>query len=286
MTSSVAVLGAGTMGTAMVESLLRAELRVTVWNRTSEKAQRLLDIGAYPATSVPDAVRSADCIITMLFDGDAVLQVAAEILAGAKPGTVWLQCGTIGLDAIEQLAVQVGDRLQLVDAPVLGTKQPAENGALVVLTSGPRTAVESVAEVLEAIGSRTQHVDEELGHATALKLACNAWLVSLTASAAQSLALTDALGVDPRQFLRAIQGGSQDAPYLQRKGAQMIAADYAPAFSLAAASKDVALVQRACAATGIPSDLVDAVQSLCARSLTIGHGLDDIAAIRTAFDRN
>jgi 3-hydroxyisobutyrate dehydrogenase len=166
---------------------------------------------------------------------------------------------------------------------VLGTKEPAENGALVVLTSGPPAAVESVTAVLAAIGSRTQHVDDQVGHASALKLACNAWLASLTAAAAQSLALADALGVNPHQFLDAIKGGSQDAPYLQRKGAQMIAADYAPAFSLDAASKDLLLVENACTATGLPANLVQAVQELCARSRALGHGREDIAAISTAF---
>ena len=284
MTSSVAVLGAGTMGAGMVKSLAREGIPVTVWNRTADKAQALEDVGAQSATSVADAVRNADCIITMLYDADAVLQVTDEILAAAKPETVWLQCATVGLKGIAQLAEQVGNRMPLVDAPVLGTKQPAENGALVVLTSGPRAAVESVTAVLEAIGSRTQYVDEELGHATALKLTCNAWLASLTAAAAQSVALAEAMGIAPQQFLEAIKGGSQDAPYLQGKGAQMIAADYAPAFSLDAASKDVALVQSACAATGVPADLIDAVQALCARSLALGHGRDDIAAIKTAFD--
>jgi 3-hydroxyisobutyrate dehydrogenase len=166
---------------------------------------------------------------------------------------------------------------------VLGTKQPAESGTLVVLASGPRPAIDAVSAVLAAIGSRTHYVDDKLGHATGLKLACNAWLVSLTAAAAQSLALAEALGIDPRQFLEAIRGGSQDAPYLQRKGAQMITADYSPAFSLNAADKDVALLQNACAAAGVPSDLADALRVLSARSVALGHGHDDIAAIRTAF---
>jgi len=283
MTQSVAVLGAGTMGAGMVKSLVREGIPVTVWNRTAAKARALGDLGARPAPSITEAVTSADCIITMLFDAEAVLQVSEEILSAARPGTVWLQCATVGVEGMAELADQVGSRLQLVDAPVLGTKQPAESGALVVLTSGPRKAVESVTAVLAAIGSRTQHVDDKVGHASAVKLACNAWLASLTAAAAQSLAITEALGVDPHQFLQAISGGSQDAPYLQRKGAQMIAADYAPAFALDAAGKDISLVQDACTATGVPADLVDALQELCTRSRALGHGQDDIAAIRTAF---
>jgi 3-hydroxyisobutyrate dehydrogenase len=271
------------MGAGIVKSLAREGIPVTVWNRTAGKAQALREFGAQPAASVADAVRNADCIITMLYDADAVLDVGEEVLAAAEEGTVWLQCATVGLDGIARLADRVGDRLQLVDAPVLGTKQPAESGALVVLVSGPRPAIDAVGAVLAAIGSHTQYVDDQLGHATALKLACNAWLVSLTAAAAQSLALTQALGIDPRQFLEAIRGGSQDAPYLQRKGAQMITADYSPAFSLNAADKDVALLQNACAAAGVPSDLADALRVLSARSVALGHGHDDIAAIRTAF---
>jgi 3-hydroxyisobutyrate dehydrogenase len=228
-------------------------------------------------------VRDADCIITMLYDADAVLQVTDEILSAARPSTIWLQCATVGLQGIARLANRVGDQLRLVDAPVLGTKQPAENGTLILLASGPHDAIASVAAVTNAIASRTQYVGGELGDATALKLTCNAWLTSLTAAAAQSLALAEALGIDPQQFLTAIRGGSQDAPYLQRKGAQMIAGDYAPAFSLEAAHKDVALVRSACQATGVCSNLVDALQALYARGVGLGHGREDIAAILTAF---
>lgn len=284
--TSTAVLGAGTMGAAMTRSLARSDLPVSVWNRTPARSEALAGDGVGAAASVADAVRGADVIITMLFDADAVLEVADEVLANASPDAVWLQCATIGGDGIRTLVDRVDGRLALVDAPVLGTKQPAENGKLVVLASGPRAAVDRAEPVLAAIGSRTQYLGEEPGHATALKLACNAWLASLTAAAAQSLALTEALGVEPQQFLEAIRGGTQDAPYLQRKGAQMIAGDYPPAFSLAAAAKDVELVQSACEAAGVPSGLVEAIGDSISRSIELGHGNDDIAAIRAGFDRS
>jgi len=279
----VAVLGTGTMGAGMSRSLLRSGAEVTVWNRTPGKADDVVSAGATRADTVAEAVRDVECVVTMLYDADAVLAVCDDIVANAAPGTVWMQCATIGLDGMGQLTERVGDRMILLDAPVLGTKQPAENGALVVLASGPETAVEAARPVLDAIGKRTIHVDHELGHATALKLACNAWLATLTAGAAQSLALTQALGVDPRLFLDAVKDGTQDAPYLQRKGAQMLTGDFEPAFTLDAATKDAQLVQAACRATNVPTDLADGLSSLFTRGTSLGYGQDDVAAVITAF---
>lgn len=279
----VAVLGTGTMGAGMSRSLLRSGAVVTVWNRTPAKADDLVSAGATRADTVAQAVRDVDCVVTMLYDAEAVLAVCDDVVANAGPGTVWMQCATIGLDGMAQLGERVGDRLVLLDAPVLGTKQPAEKGALVVLVSGPETAVDAAGTVLGAIGKRTIYVDDELGHATALKLACNAWLATLTAGAAQSLALARALGVDPRLFLDAIKGGTQDAPYLQRKGTQMLAGDFDPSFTLDAAAKDAELVLAACRATNVATDLADGLSSLFTRGTDLGHGQEDIAAVIAAF---
>lgn len=281
---TVAVLGTGTMGAGMAQSLLREGFRVKAWNRTTAKLKPLVAAGAEAAGSVAEAAQDAEHVITMLFDAAAVREVTGEITANLRPGAVWLQCSTVGQQAMVDLTRQVGDSVRLVDAPVLGTKQPAEQGKLVVLASGPGDAIEAAAPIINAIGSRLVVVGETVGQASALKLVCNSWLATLTAGAAQSLALAESLALDPTLFLEAIKGGSQDTPYLQRKGAQMIARDYSTGFSVAAALKDVRLAQEASAAAGVPTELMEALVALLQRASETGEGSDDIAAVRRAFD--
>ena len=135
---SVTVLGTGTMGAGMARSLHAAGLPVRVWNRTPERARPLADDGITVETDLAEAVRGAHVVITMLFDADSVAQTVEAAGDALAPGTVWLQTSTVGVAGCDRLVELASDRgLVLVDAPVLGTKGPAEQGALVVLASGP-----------------------------------------------------------------------------------------------------------------------------------------------------
>ncbi|HEX5568224.1 MAG TPA: NAD(P)-binding domain-containing protein, partial [Streptomyces sp.] len=135
---SVAVLGTGIMGAAMARSLLRAGLRVSAWNRTPERARPLVGDGARVTGTAAEAVDGADVVLTMVHDGPAVLDALRAAAPGPRPGTIWLQCTTVGLDSLPLLAGLARERgLVLVDAPVLGTRAPAEEGKLTVLAAGP-----------------------------------------------------------------------------------------------------------------------------------------------------
>jgi 3-hydroxyisobutyrate dehydrogenase len=132
---TVAVLGTGIMGAPMARNLLAAGFPVRVWNRTAEKAAPLAAAGAVVGASPEDAADGAQIVLTMLTDADAVLETAAPALAGAE---VWIQASTVGIDGNERCAVLAAEHgVALVDAPVLGTRQPAEEGKLTVLASGP-----------------------------------------------------------------------------------------------------------------------------------------------------
>ncbi|MDT7652225.1 MAG: 3-hydroxyisobutyrate dehydrogenase, partial [Pseudonocardiales bacterium] len=137
-TKAVTVLGTGIMGAGMARSLARAGLTVTVWNRDAGKARRLADVGATVAEDPASAVAGADVILTMLFDVESVEKVMGQALPAAAEGAVWVQSSTVGLDGALRLA-ELADRagIDYVDAPVLGTRQPAENGTLLVLAGGP-----------------------------------------------------------------------------------------------------------------------------------------------------
>jgi 3-hydroxyisobutyrate dehydrogenase len=147
----------------------------------------------------------------------------------------------------------------------------------VVLASGPQTARETVAPVLEAIGSRTVWVGEA-GQGTRLKLVANSWVLTVVEGIAECLSLARSLGVDPRQFLDVVKGGAMDAPYVQLKGATMLAGDFTPSFALGGAAKDASLILDAARATGADVEFIEVVQQHFARALEAGHGDKDLSA--------
>jgi 3-hydroxyisobutyrate dehydrogenase len=256
MTNSVvAVLGTGTMGAGMVRSLRRADIPVRMWNRNPAKAQALTDTGAEAFGSPSEAAQGADVVLTMVFDADAAIGVIRD--AAPPEGTLWLQCTTVGVEGADRTAEAARELgLVLVDSPVLGTKQPAEQGALTVLASGPEEARDRLAPVFDAIGSKTLWLGPA-GAGSRLKMACNAWLFMVTAGTAQSIALARGLGLDPADFLAAIEGGPLDTPYAHVKGANMIKGEYPVSFGLSGAAKDAGLIRAALSAAGL-SDRLDA----------------------------
>lgn len=276
-----AVIGTGIMGAGMARSLADAGHDVVVWNRSADKAAALAGDRITVAESVSAAVAECDAVVTMLFDTDAVLAVAGEITGALRPEAVWVQASTVGPDGARRIAQVAGPRF--LDAPVLGTRKPAEDGALVVLVSGPSDIVQAAAPVFEAIGSRTVVTGPEIGQASALKLACNAWIGLLTVGTAQSLALAETLGVDSALFLEAIKGGPVDSGYAQAKGAAMLVRDYTTSFAVDGVRKDVQLMIDAANGAGFPVQVLSAVLEQFARASEDGHGAEDMASVRTVF---
>jgi 3-hydroxyisobutyrate dehydrogenase len=243
---------------------------VVVWNRTREKAESL---GADVADSPAEAVDGADAVVTMLSDGDAV--AAAMDGVTLQDGQVWWQASTVGLEATERLAGRAGDAA-FVDAPVLGTRKPAEDGKLTVLASGPPEARERLAPLFDAVAAKTIDVGDEAGASSRLKLVLNSWIVSLVESLAETIALSEGLGVDPQRFFEAIEGGTLDSAYAQMKGKLMLARDYdEPSFKLALAAKDARL---ALEASDRELPLLEAVRAQMERAVEAGHGEGDMAA--------
>jgi 3-hydroxyisobutyrate dehydrogenase len=253
----VTVLGTGTMGAGMVRSLRRAGLPVRVWNRDGAKARALADVGAEAFDSPAEAAAGAGVVITMLLDADAVTDAMRQ--AAPAPGTAWLQTATVGLDGVERtiaLARELG--VELVDCPVMGTRKPAEEGALVLLASGSESARDQLAPVFEALGRKTLWLGEA-GAGSRLKLACNAWVLMLTAGVAQSIALTRALGLDPQEFFEVINGGPLDSAYARHKGALIMSGEYPVSFALSGAVKDGRLIRSALRSADVPDRLMAAV---------------------------
>jgi 3-hydroxyisobutyrate dehydrogenase len=283
----VAVLGTGIMGSAMARSLAREGHDVGVWNRHPEKARAAAGPAITAYDEIEGALDGADVVLTVLFDAASVLAVTPEVTRHLGPEAVWAQVTTVGPAGIEQIAAAAEPvRERLLDAPVLGTRQPAEDGKLTVLVSGPAPARGTAQPVFEAVGARTITVGDDLGRASGLKLVCNSWIAGVNAAAAQALAFADALGLDPGLFLEAIQGGAADSAYAQAKGVLMQSREWDdPSFALDSVVKDVGLMVEAAGETGLPDDLLATLLALYDRASARGVGGADMAAVRVAFDR-
>jgi 3-hydroxyisobutyrate dehydrogenase len=288
--STIAVLGTGRMGAPMARNLLQAGFGVSVWNRSPGRAQPLVDAGARLAASPADAARTADVVLTMLADGEAVAGAMTGpqgALPALRPGSVWVQMATVGVDWTERLGALARDHgFEFVDAPVSGSDGPARAAQLLVLASGSDTVRDRVRPFFDAIGRRTLWVGPA-GNGTRLKVVLNNWLASITEATAETLALTGALGLAPETFLDAVAGGPLDAPYAATKGRAMLAREFSPGFALHLALKDARLALDAGHDGGVDLPLTDALVRRWELAMP-EHADDDLASVidqATAPDR-
>jgi 3-hydroxyisobutyrate dehydrogenase len=278
----VAVLGLGTMGAGMARSLLRAGLPVDVWNRTPERAAALAEAGAVAHTDPASAVAHAGVVITMLSDAAAVRSVAldAGMLAAMAPGAVWAQMATIGVAATDELAGVVATQrpdVPFVDAPVSGTRGPAESGELLILASGPEAAKPLLEPAFGAIGQATRWLGEA-GAGSRLKLVTNTWLMFLIEGAAEVMALADTVGVDRSEVLSLLGTGRMAVPVAAGKARKMDSGDDSPDFALEWAVKDMSLALDA--APGRSLDVLAALRDRWQRLVDRGLGGLDTSAAR------
>jgi 3-hydroxyisobutyrate dehydrogenase len=281
--TKVAILGTGIMGAAMARNLLAEGMEVSAWNRSPEKAEPLTEDGAEVADSPADAARGADFLLTMLADADVVEEaVAGDVLPALAEGGVWLQMSTVGEDGTKRLAETANEHgVDFVDAPVLGTRQPAEQGQLVVLASGPEEVRERSQQIFDAVGSKTVWLGEA-GAGSRLKLVVNNWIVGLLGVLAETVALANSTGVDPARFLETIEGGPLGLPYAQLKGNMMIEDAFPTSFSARLARKDTGLVLDTAEANDLEMPIARAVAARFDEAIQAGHGEQDMAAIYRA----
>jgi 3-hydroxyisobutyrate dehydrogenase len=280
--TTVAVLGTGNMGAGIARNLLAAGMEVRAWNRTREKAEPLADDGANVVDTPAEAAKDADFAITMLPDANTVEEVVdAEDspLSVLSEEGVWIQMSTVGEEGSNRLAeIAAKYSVTYVDAPVLGTKEPAEQGQLVVLASGDEEALQQCQPIFEVIGSKTLWL-APAGAGSRLKLVTNNWLNGLLALLAETISLARALGVDPARFLEAIEGGPLGAPYAQMKGQMMIDEEFPTSFSVDLAQKDSDLVLEAAEAHDLDLLIAEAVNARFKEASGAGYGGKDMAAV-------
>ncbi|MFJ6556027.1 NAD(P)-dependent oxidoreductase [Streptomyces luteogriseus] len=286
---TVSVLGTGIMGAAMARNLARAGHTVHAWNRTRAKAEPLAADGVRIADTPAQAVQDADVVLTILYDGPAALDTMREAVPALRPGTVWVQSTTAGIEGVAELAAFAREHgLVFYDAPVLGTRQPAEAGKLTVLAAGPTEGREKVTPVFDAVGARTVWGGEDGGRggATRLKLVANSWVLAVTAAAGEALALSEALGVDPRGFFDLVAGGPLDMGYLRAKSELVLENRLTPPqFAVSTAAKDARLIVQAGVDHGVRLDVAEAAAARMERAAAQGHADEDmVAAYFASFD--
>ncbi len=281
----VAVVGTGIMGSAMARNLAGAGLRTTVWDRSPSATAALSGAGALVADSPQEAIRGAQLVITMLPTAAVVESVIfADGVAETFPrGGVWAQMGTIGVAATTEIADRLGQLrpdVMFVDAPVSGSKGPAEAGQLLILASGPRDAQLIAGPAFSAIGRKTVWLGGA-GQGSRMKLVVNAYMSILIEGVAEALELADQLGIDDAKLAEAIEGGPLDAPIADAKLHKMQRGDFAPEFPLEWALKDVDLAIEAAGGDTLP--VLAALSRQWRAAVDGGHGREDVSAARLAL---
>jgi len=284
--TNVAVLGTGIMGSVMARNLVAAGLPTTVWDRSEQATAALASAGAEVAATPQDAVAGAGVVITMLPTAGVVESVifGGGVAQAFASDAVWAQMGTIGAEATTAVAGRLGrvrPDVLLVDAPVSGSKGPAEAGQLLVLASGPPAARAAADPVFAAIGRKTVWLGE-VGQGSRMKLAVNAYMSILIEGVAEALELAKRMGVDPAALAEAIEGGPLDAPIADAKLHKMESGDYAPEFPLEWALKDVDLAIETAGGARLP--VLEALSRQWTAAVKAGYGREDVSAARVALD--
>src|SRR2546428_6387381 len=256
---TVALLGAGTMGSGMAQRMLDLGFPVNVWNRNPGPVTALTEHGATARETPTDAVAAAEIVVTMLANADAVADVMLRggTLDALRANATWAQMGTIGVEATERLAAEVARRrpdVRFVDAPVSGSREPARKGRLLILASGPDRSHDSVDVVFAALGQRTLWVGPA-GTGSRLKLVLNAWLAFEIEAAAEASALAERLGVPYAVLADAVIGGPLASAAALTQLAKMDRGDYSAHFSLEWAGKGLDLALAAAGAETKPGGM-------------------------------
>ncbi len=282
----VAVLGIGTMGHGMATSALRGGIPTMVWNRNQQATRDLADLGAEVAQTAADAARWAEIVITMVTDADAVISIIRDesVLAELAPGAILVQMSTIGVAGIERVANLVAAErpdVILLDAPVSGSKDPAENGQLTIFASGPEEARPRVTPLFDALGQRTIWAGN-VGTGTRLKLVANTWLAFAAEAVAASVALAHGLGLENARVVDALEGNPLISPWQEAKLHRIAKGEFSAQFALSLALKDVRLAEEA--AEGRLRTLA-CLADEWQRAFDLGFGHQDVTVVTRTLEQ-
>lgn len=288
MSTRVAVVGLGIMGSGMARNLLRAGHDVVVHNRTAARAEPLVAAGARAAASPAEAAADRDVVLVCVSDTpdvEAVLFGPGGVAEGARPGTLVVDASTISPQATQGFAARLAaDGVAYIDAPVSGGSEGAEKGTLSVMVGGADADVERARPVLEAIGRTITHVGP-VGSGQTCKLVNQVLVVGTMLAVSEALLLAQAGGLDLATTIAAVEGGAAGSWMLSNRGPQVVARDWRPGFTIDLQQKDLRLVLEAADSLGVPALTTAAVSQLYRTLQARGLGGEGNHALAKALER-
>jgi 3-hydroxyisobutyrate dehydrogenase-like beta-hydroxyacid dehydrogenase len=282
----IGFIGLGIMGSRMAANLQKHGCELVVYNRSQEKASDLLRNGAAWADSPAAVAGQVQILFTMLSTPDAVRQVAAGpsgFFDHLKPGSLWVDTSTVNPSFSREVAEEAHRRnLRFVDAPVAGSRGPAEKGQLLFMVGGSAEDVEEIRSLLGYMGQKVIHAGE-IGMGTSLKLVFNHLLAMSMISFAEGLILGESLGLSREMLLDALQGSVIVAPSALGKRSKIEAGDYSPDFPLQWMQKDLQLVSISAYENNTALPLANLAKELYMLAVQAGLAEADFSAIYKLF---
>jgi 3-hydroxyisobutyrate dehydrogenase len=279
---SVALLGLGTMGSGMAANLLKAGFPLTVFNRTRSKAEPIGALGARIANTPAEAAKGAAIVLSILADDAASREVwlgPDGALAAVQSGAVLIECSTVSPSWVSELAPHASTRgLELLDAPVTGSRLQAEGGQLNFLVGGAPNAVAYATPVLKAMSKSIVHLGP-VGSGAMMKLLNNFLSGVQVASLAEGMAWLERSGLDRDQALNVLKNGAPGSPLLSTISARMANSDYTVNFLLKLMSKDLLYAHNAARVLGVNLTTAATARSLFERASSEGYADRDMSAV-------
>jgi 3-hydroxyisobutyrate dehydrogenase/glyoxylate/succinic semialdehyde reductase len=278
----VTFIGLGIMGSRMATNLIKAGHEVLVWNRTTEKSEALKKSGAKVASSIADAVKEADVFITMLSSPEVVEKVALGkdgMVMHAKRNALWINTSTINPSFAEEMSSKAKEAgLRYLDAPVSGSKIPAEKGELIFLVGGDPADLEQAQPFLNAMGKSINYLGN-VGSGSKMKLVVNLVLAQSMLAFSEAVALGVASGLDQSKIVDVILGGPVASPFLQMKKGKFESKNFEPEFPLKWVHKDLHLILQTAYENNIAMPLTSIAKEVYGLAKQNGRGEEDLSAI-------
>jgi 3-hydroxyisobutyrate dehydrogenase len=275
--ASVAFLGTGLLGSAMVEGMLRRGDLVTVWNRTAAKARALEAFGARVAATPGDAVAGADRVHMALPDDDVVDQIVAAFAPRLGGDTIVIDHTTASPHGSRARVAKLNAAgMKFLHAPVFMSPQMARDSVGLILAAGPQAVYDAALDTLEAMTGEVWYVGEAGDRAAAYKIFGNSMLFVIAAGVTDVFAMAKGLGIAPADAL-AVFSKFQPGGLIKSRGDKMARGDFSASFELTMARKDMRLMLEA--AAGQPMTVLPSIATAMDDAIAKGHGKDDLGAI-------
>jgi len=285
MSKKVGFIGLGIMGSRMAANLLAAGIDLAVYNRTREKADALIGRGAVWHDTPARLGASVEGVFTMLSDPEAVAQTALGsdgFLTALQPGAFWVDCSTVNPSFSREMAAEAQKgRIRFVDAPVFGSKQPAQEGQLPFFAGGKIEDIEALEPYFNIMGKSVRHVGDA-GMGASIKMVLNILLAQNMLIFSEAVALGQALGFTRETLFEIILGGPMAAPYLGLKSKKIEEGVYEPDFPLKWMHKDLHLVGLTAFEAGVPLPSCALAKEIFQEAKQAGLADKDFAVL---FDR-